>query len=230
MEDIHHLILNNNSIFKVYQSKDESFLYSILAALYSNKIDRRSFHRPSAYEKYKKTLNIKNINFPIRNKDIVHFLRNNPKLNVAIRLFDSVVISEKDMRIYEYKVIRKGSQVINILFHKYYRNKKTLYRYFWLKNLNNISQNVKRSFVCVICYDRFSTSKALNRHLLTCNAMTKETYPSSKTFLTFDDKKAAKFASPLAITGFADFESKFDCINNANKFKEVVKNKKKFYN
>ena len=54
MEDIHHPVLNNNSIFKVYQSKDESFLYSILAALYSNKIDRRSFHRPSAYEKYKK--------------------------------------------------------------------------------------------------------------------------------------------------------------------------------
>ena len=58
--------------------------------------------------------------------------------------------------------------------------------------------------------------------------MTKETYPSPKTFLTFDENKAAKFASPLAITGFADFESKFDCINNANdKFKEVVKNKNK---
>ena len=64
------------------------------------------------------------MNFPIRNKDIVHFLRNNPKLNIAIRLFDSVVISEKDMRIYEYKVIGKGSQVINILFHKYNRTKK----------------------------------------------------------------------------------------------------------
>ena len=50
MEDIHHPILNNNSIFKVYQSKHESFLYSILAVLYSNKIDRRSFHRPSAYK------------------------------------------------------------------------------------------------------------------------------------------------------------------------------------
>ena len=61
--------------------------------------------------------------------------------------------------------------------------------------------------------------------------MTKETYPNPKTFLAFEDKKAAKFASLLAITGFADFESKLDCINNANdKFKEVIKNKKKFYN
>ena len=68
MEDIHHPILNNNSIFKVYQSKGESFVYSILAALYSNKIDRRSFHRPSAYQKYRKLLNLKNITLPISNK------------------------------------------------------------------------------------------------------------------------------------------------------------------
>ena len=67
----------------------------------------------------------------------------------------------------------------------------------------------------------------MNRHLLICNAITKETYPSPNKFLTFDDNKAAKFASPLTITGFADFESKLDCINNANdKFKEVIKNKK----
>ena len=131
MEDIHHPVLNNNSIFKVYQSKNESFLYSILAALYSNKIDRRLFHRPSAYQKYKKTLNLENLSLPIRNKDIVHFLRNNPKLNIAIRLFDSVVVSEKEMRIYEYKVIGKNRQVINILFHKSYKNKKSLYHYFW---------------------------------------------------------------------------------------------------
>ena len=97
--------------------------------------------------------------------------------------------------------------------------------------MNNISQNVERIFLCVICYDRFSTSKTLNRHLLTCNARTKEIYPNSKTFLDFDDKKAAKFASPLAITGFTDFESKFDCFKNTNdKFKEVIQNKKKFYN
>ena len=144
MEDIHHPVLNNNSIFKVYQSKNESFLYSILAALYSNKIDRRLFHRPSAYQKYKKTLNLENLSLPIRNKDIVHFLRNNPKLNIAIRLFDSVVVSEKEMRIYEYKVIGKNRQVINISFHKAYKTKKTLYHYFWLKNLNNIKQNIKK--------------------------------------------------------------------------------------
>ena len=31
MEDIHHPVRNNNSIFKVYQSKNESFLLPRLA-------------------------------------------------------------------------------------------------------------------------------------------------------------------------------------------------------
>ena len=91
----------------------------------------------------------------------------------------------------------KGLQVINMLFHKSYKNKKSLYHYFWLKNLNNITKNVKKSFVCVICYDRFSTSKAPDRHLLICNVMTKEIYPSPNKFLTFDDNKAAKFTGQL---------------------------------
>ena len=46
MQDIFHPILNNNSIFKIYQSKDESFLYSILAAIYSQKIEKNFFHQP----------------------------------------------------------------------------------------------------------------------------------------------------------------------------------------
>ena len=54
MNDISHPVLNNNSIFKIYKSKHEGFIYSILAALYSSKIDRRSFHHPDAYEQYKK--------------------------------------------------------------------------------------------------------------------------------------------------------------------------------
>ena len=117
MEDIFHPVLNNNSVFKIYQSKDESFIYSILAAIYSNKIDARSFHQPSAYIKYKKLLNITNIPFPMKNKNIKLFLRNNSRLDISIRLFDSILISKNDMKIYEHKVFGKGPKIINILFH-----------------------------------------------------------------------------------------------------------------
>ena len=93
------------------------------------------------------------------------------------------------MKIYEHKVIGKGKKIINILFHKSYIKKKSFYHYFWLKNINNIQKKFKKGFVCVICYDKFSTSKALNRHLLLCNALTKEEYPAPGTFLSYDDKK-----------------------------------------
>ena len=229
MEDISHPTLNNNSVFKIYKSKNESFLYSILAALYSNKIDRRSFHHPEAYEKFKRKINTKNISFPMKNKNIIHFLKHNPNLNISIRLFDSVVTSKNDMKIYEHKVIGKGKKIINILFHKSYIKKKSFYHYFWLKNINNIQKKFKKGFVCVICYDKFSTSKALNRHLLLCNALTKEEYPSPGTFLSYDDKKAAKYAYPLSIIGFADFETKLNINENVNvTFEDSLKSNESF--
>ena len=138
MNDVFHPVLNNNSIFKIHQSKDESFLYSILAALYSNRINVRQFHQVNAYARYKKLLNIGNITFPMKNKDINVFLKNNPNLDISIRLFDSIAISKTDMKIYEYRVIGKGRKIINLLFHKSYKNKKSFYHYFWIKNINNI--------------------------------------------------------------------------------------------
>ena len=152
MKDIFHPVLNNNSIFKIYQAKDESFLYSILAALHSNKLNRRSFHRPNAYKVYRNKLNIENMTFPMKNKDINLFLQNNPKLNIKIRLFDSIMISDTEMKIYEHKEIGKGGKIINILFHKTFKNKKSYYHYFWIKNINNIKKQSKKdlSVLCVM--------------------------------------------------------------------------------
>lgn len=60
----------------------------------------------------------------MKNKNIKVFLQNNPKLNLRIRLFDSIIVSNKDMRIYETKIIGKGKITVNILFHKTYKDKK----------------------------------------------------------------------------------------------------------
>ena len=222
MEDIFHPVLNNNSIFKIYQSKNESFLYSILAALYSSKIDYRLFHHPNAYKKYKKIINVENIPLPMKNKHINLFLKSNPKLNIKIRLFSSVVVSNTNMKIFEHKKMGKGKKLINILFHKTYKGKKSYYHYFWIKNLNNIKKTIKKSFVCVVCYERFSAPTSLNRHMVSCNSMTLETYPKPKSFLSFDDKKAAKYASPISIMGFADFETKQDLIDREANLKDSL--------
>ena len=155
MNDVFHPVLNNNSIFKIHQSKDESFLYSILAALYSNRINVKQFHRVNAYAKYKKLLNIGNITFPMKNKDINVFLKNNPNLDISIRLFDSIAISKTDMKIYEYRIIGKGRKIINLLFHKSYKNKKSFYHYFWIKNINNFEKQLNGG-VFVLCVMRNS--------------------------------------------------------------------------
>ena len=73
MEDIFHPAQNNFSVFNIYQSKYESFPYSMLAASYEQKFDRRLFHRPDVYTKSKKTLNIENIPFQMKNKNVGHF-------------------------------------------------------------------------------------------------------------------------------------------------------------
>ena len=88
-------------------------------------MDRRLFHRPTVYEKYKRKLNLENITFPMKNKDIKIFLKNNPNLNLRLRLFDSIMVSKNDMKIYESKVIGKGRKIVNILFHKTFKNKRT---------------------------------------------------------------------------------------------------------
>ena len=157
MNDVFHPVLNNNSIFKIHQSKDESFLYSILAALYSNRINVKQFHRVNAYAKYKKLLNIGNITFPMKNKDINVFLKNNPNLDISIRLFDSIAISKTDMKIYEYRIIGKGRKIINLLFHKSYKNRKSFYHYFWIKNINNIKKELNDGLF-VLCFMRNSVS------------------------------------------------------------------------
>ena len=68
MYNVSHPVLNKQSIFKVYNTNKENFVYVILAALYSKKIYRKSYHFPSAYNNYKKSLNLKNITLPMTNK------------------------------------------------------------------------------------------------------------------------------------------------------------------
>ena len=164
----------------------------------------------------------------MKNKHINQFLENNPKLDITVRLFDSIVVSKTDMKIFEHRKFGKGRKIVNILFHKTYKNKKSYYYYFWIKNINNIKKTLSRNFVCTVCYDKFSTNTALNRHLISCNSMTNEVYPPDKTYLSFDSKKAAKYASPISIMGFADFETKLECINSKDKLEDTIEKNESF--
>jgi len=45
---------------------------------------------------------------------------------------------------------------------------------------------------------------------------------NQKVFLSVDDKKAAKYASPTSIMGFADFETKQDFIDRKANLKDSL--------
>ena len=53
----------------------------------------------------------------IEKQKIIHFLQDNPRLNISIRLFDSIMTSQNDMKIYEHRIIGTGTRIINLLFH-----------------------------------------------------------------------------------------------------------------
>ena len=104
MKDVHHPIPDTVSIFKVHQSRMGSFLYSVLAALYSNSIDRRTFHNQSAV-KIQKIVKYNQHSFSMKHKHIFHFFKNIPKLHISIGL--SVAISSRVTKIFNYKTIGK---------------------------------------------------------------------------------------------------------------------------
>ena len=64
--------------------------------------------------------------------------------------------------------------------------------------------------------------------MISCNSMTNEVNPPDKTYLSFDSKKAAKYASPISIMGFADFETKLECINSKNKLEDTIEKNESF--
>ena len=55
------------------------------------------------------------------------------------------------MKIYESKVIGKGRKIVDILFHKTFKNKRTFYHYYGIRNINNIKNTILKRFVCVLC-------------------------------------------------------------------------------
>ena len=55
------------------------------------------------------------------NKNIPSFIKDNARLDISIRLFDSIKISENDMHIYETKVTGRGANIITISFHEIYK-------------------------------------------------------------------------------------------------------------
>ena len=58
---------------------------------------------------------VNNSRLSMKNKLMVHFSKNRPKLDISIRLLDSVAISSREMKFFDYRTIGEGN-IINILY------------------------------------------------------------------------------------------------------------------
>ena len=98
-----HPQLKNKSIFKLHNCKKESFIYSLLAALYSTKLSNNVFHDPKQYKKYKSNLNLhgNKISFHIKVNQIKQFVHQNQNLNIKIKLFEATKISNDEIYIHD---------------------------------------------------------------------------------------------------------------------------------
>ena len=108
-----------------------------------------------------------------------HFLKNNPQLDITIRLFDSVAIPSREMKTFDFKTIAKGKTSQIFCFTKGIK-RKIPSSLFFAKKFKQYQEKVKISCVYETCFNRFSKRISLNRPLLICNTMTKDVYLEPK--------------------------------------------------
>ena len=87
--DIRHPQLEKRNFFRVHNSGYGiwSFIYSILAAIYSNSLHRNIMHHHTSYQKFIKSSNINTSRFESGSiKDVKLFLKANEKLNLNVTI------------------------------------------------------------------------------------------------------------------------------------------------
>ena len=210
-----HPQLNRRHFFKVYKSGYGivSFIYSLMAALYSNTIHRNFMHSPNCYKRFVNTLNLQKITFSKDSlKQLKIFLKNNSNLNVKIILFEGRLSPKSgNIEVYQHSKIEHGKRIINILRLFNFEGKARRSYYFYLKNASTLTLLKRNRWCCLICFERFTSKQRLLNHLQSCNAngahLKEAIYPKKGTYINFSKLDAAKYQSPLPIVGFADLEA-----------------------
>ena len=213
---MNHPQLNDRHFFRIHDSGSgiTSFIYCLLAAIYSNDLHRNVMHSKQAYQNFLKTLNLENI-FSYHSssfRTLKLFLRHNQQLNITIILYEGRLSpSTGKIEIFKHSTLGCGSKKICILrlFNFHMKTKRSFY--FYLKNPSTIHNflHKNRKWCCLVCFDRFTSKQRLLNHLQKCNANNIKSYmyPKQGSYIKFGKDDQAKYHSPLPIIGFADFET-----------------------
>ena len=189
------------SILNIRNEKDQKcFTWSILAKLFPPEKTNHTT-RVSSYTHYENRLNMDNIKYPVKIKDILKFETQNPTISVNVFALEK---SDDIKTLYPlYTSNYKNRQFeIDLL----YLEKDGNTHYCLIKNLESLfSNNGNKVHICRNCMTCFTTSEAFKKHQEIClqHEYCKVKVPTEKT-LKFNK---AHFKSRLPVVIYADFES-----------------------
>ena len=215
--DIRHPTLEKRNFFKVYNSGSGlwSFIYAILAALYSPLLHRNVMHYKESYKKFTKKIEMESLNIKRGNiKDLKMFLQQNKNWDVSVNLYEGRLSHHSpDIQVWKYGKLGDGKSDINVLHIFQYVKKKKRHYYFYIKNIFAIKHLFQKRHPCLQCFERFTSKDRLLNHLKNCS-IPQRVYPTKGSLISYDKKSEAKYASILACVGFADFETKLCTISS----------------
>ena len=186
-------IKKKNAIINIKNKDDKCFLWSVLRYL---RPVQKNGERINDLKKYENDLNFKEINFPVKVKDITKFENNNPDLP-GINVFS---VNDNN-KIYPLKINQKDCQKSIDLFH-----------YSLIKNFTRLvrsqytSHRSSKIYICKKCLTHFTKEDLLEKHISYCskNETVAVKMPTKNSILKFQNhfKKL-----PIPFTIYADFES-----------------------
>ena len=193
-------IKKKNAIINIKNEDDKCFLWSIPRYLHPKEIHEE---RLTDLIKYENDLNFKEINFPIKVKDITKFENNNPDLP-GINVFS---VNDNN-KIYPLRINQKDCQKSRDLF-LYSEDEKQ--HYSLIKNFTrlvrsqNTSHRSSKIYICKKCLTHFTKEDLLEKHISYCsnNETVAVKMPTKNTILKFQNhfKKL-----PIPFIVYADFE------------------------
>ena len=195
-----NFIMRKKAIINMENEDDKCFLWSILRYLHSRE---KHSTRINDLKKYENDLNFKEINFPVKVKDIQKFENNNPDLP-GINVFS---VNDNN-KIYPLRINKKDCQKLIDLF-LYSEDEKQ--HYSLIKNFSRLVRSqitkdtTRKLRICKKCLTNFTKENLLEKHISYCskNETVAVKMPTKNFILKFKNhfKKL-----PLPFVIYADFE------------------------
>ena len=195
-----HGLGSRKGILNIRNNDQKCFTWSILAKLFPPEKNNHTT-RVSSYSLHKGYLNMDNINYPVKIKDIPKFETQNPEISINV-----FALEKPDDINTLYPLYTTNYKDREFEIDLLYLEKDGNTHYCLIKNLESLfNNNGNKVYICRNCMSCFTTSEAFKKHQEIClqHDYCKVKIPTEKT-LKFNK---AHFKSRLPVIIYADFES-----------------------